>query len=103
MLMSVIVSLWVDGKRIYEAFNMGMRIVSDGHGDLNTKTLDPAEDTWLNDHCPTYTLPALPMMNMVDLLAEGASIADPVVELRDVRVKGWLTFEKDTLTRREVS
>ncbi len=94
-------SLWVDGKRIYEAFNMGMRIVSDGHGDLNLKTLDPAEDTWLNDHCPTYTLPALPMMNMVDLLAQGASIADPVVELRDVRVKGWLTFEGPRTLRTE--
>ena len=94
-------SLWVDGKRIYEAFNMGMRIVSGGDGEKATKTLDPAVDTWLNDHCPTYTLPALPMMNMVDLLAQGASIADPVVELKDVRVKGWLVFEGPRTLRTE--
>lgn len=86
-------SLWVDSKRIYEAFNMGMRIVSGGGGERRTLTLDPAKDTWLNDHCPTYTLPALPMMSMVDLLAQGACTADQVTRLEDVRIKGWLTLD----------
>jgi len=92
-------SLWADGKRIYEAEGLGMRIV-DGTTETGktlenpTFTLDPdTTDTWLNDHCPTWTQPALPMMSMVDLLAQGACTVDPVVELRDVRVKGWLTFD----------
>lgn len=91
-------SLWADGKRIYEAEGLGMRIV-DGTTDTGrtlespTLTLDPEKDTWLNDHCPTWTQPALPMMSMVDLLAQGACSVDPVTELRDVRVKGWLTFD----------
>jgi 3-oxoacyl-(acyl-carrier-protein) synthase/3-hydroxymyristoyl/3-hydroxydecanoyl-(acyl carrier protein) dehydratase len=86
-------SLWVDGKRIYEASNLGMRIVSGGTPEPETRTLDPDTDTWLNDHCPTWTVPALPMMSMVDLLAQGACTADPVTALRDVRVTGWLDFD----------
>jgi acyl transferase domain-containing protein/3-hydroxymyristoyl/3-hydroxydecanoyl-(acyl carrier protein) dehydratase len=85
-------SLWVDGKRIYEASGLAMRIVSGGTPDADTFTLDPTTDTWLADHCPTWTVPALPMMSMVDLLAQGACSADPVTSLRDVRVTGWLDF-----------
>ena len=86
-------SLWVDGKRIYEAEGLAMRVVSGGTPDTPTVTLDPATDTWLADHCPTWTLPALPMMSMVDLLASGACKEQPVTALRDVRVRGWATFE----------
>jgi 3-hydroxymyristoyl/3-hydroxydecanoyl-(acyl carrier protein) dehydratase len=86
-------SLWVDGKRIYEASGLGMRIVSGGTPDTPTITLDPQTDTWLSDHCPTWTLPALPMMSMIDLLAQGACTSSPVRGLQDVRVKGWLGFE----------
>jgi 3-hydroxymyristoyl/3-hydroxydecanoyl-(acyl carrier protein) dehydratase/1-acyl-sn-glycerol-3-phosphate acyltransferase len=86
-------SLWVDGKRIYEASNLGMRIVSGGTPGPRIRTLDPATDTWLLDHCPTWTVPALPMMSMVDLLAQGACTADPVTALRDVRVAGWFVVD----------
>jgi 3-hydroxymyristoyl/3-hydroxydecanoyl-(acyl carrier protein) dehydratase/1-acyl-sn-glycerol-3-phosphate acyltransferase len=86
-------SLWVDGKRIYEASGLAMRIVSGGTPRKPTHRLDPGADPWLGDHRPTWTLPALPMMSMVDLLAQGACTADPVTALLDVRVKGWLTFD----------
>ncbi|MCO4770755.1 MAG: 1-acyl-sn-glycerol-3-phosphate acyltransferase, partial [Deltaproteobacteria bacterium] len=89
-------SLWVDGKRIYEASGMGMRIVSGGTTAKPPKVLDPASDTWLLDHCPTYTKPALPMMSMVDLLASAAPIADPVIGLRNVKVTGWLDVSERT-------
>ena len=86
-------SLWVDAKRIYEAEGLGMRIVSGGTPDTPSFTLDPETDTWLKDHCPTWTLPALPMMSMVDALAAGACTANPVTSLKDVRIKGWLGFD----------
>ncbi len=86
-------SLWVDGKRIYEAEGLAMRVVSGGTPEPEGRTLDPRTDTWLADHCPTWTVPALPMMSMVDLLAQGASVADPVTAMRDVRVTGWLDLE----------
>jgi len=92
-------SLWVDGKRIYEASGLGMRIVSGGAPDTPTRVLDPAVDTWLNDHCPTYTRPALPLMSMVDLLASAAPVSDPVIGFRDIKVGGWLDVsEPCTLT-----
>jgi 3-hydroxymyristoyl/3-hydroxydecanoyl-(acyl carrier protein) dehydratase/1-acyl-sn-glycerol-3-phosphate acyltransferase len=96
-------SLWVDGKRIYEASGLGMRIVSGGTPDTPSFELDPESDTWLKDHCPTWTKPALPMMSMVDLLAQGACSVDPVTTLRDIRVKGWLVFDgpRSLRTRRK--
>ena len=98
--------LWVDGKRIYQAKNLGMRIVagpppeqpklapSPGPAVSQEERLDPATDTWLADHCPTWTLPALPMMSMVDRLA-GAAQAQagrPVTSLENVQVHRWLPF-----------
>ena len=86
-------SLWTDGQRIYEATNLGMRIVPgrpvDGPGGGEI-VLDPERDRWLLDHRPTWTVPALPMMCMVDLLARGSKGDGAVTGLRDVRVSGWL-------------
>ena len=76
-------SLWVDGKRIYEAKGMGMRIVPDGE-----ELLDPEKDSWLADHCPTFTVPALPMMSMLDRLA--AAAPGRVVGMDRVQVERWL-------------
>ena len=36
-------------------------------------TLDPAKDTWVIDHCPSYVIPSLPMMSVLDLFAQAAS------------------------------
>jgi 3-hydroxymyristoyl/3-hydroxydecanoyl-(acyl carrier protein) dehydratase/malonyl CoA-acyl carrier protein transacylase/1-acyl-sn-glycerol-3-phosphate acyltransferase len=103
--------LWVDGKRIYYTKNLGMRIVAgaaptpppksqdENSGD---ETLDPQRDTWLLDHCPTWTLPALPMMSMVDRLA--GAVNAPVNALYDVQVHRWLPFSGGPLRlRTEVS
>ena len=86
-------SLWVDGKRIYAVRNLGMRIVAGAAPDdapttHDDEVLDPAVDTWLGDHRPTWTMPALPMMSMVDRLARAAArrTGRAVVALRDVQV-----------------
>src|SRR5690606_24177965 len=95
-------SLWVEDKRIYEAIGLGMRIVDDASvGDGRRITLDPARDRWIGDHCPTYTVPALPMMSMVDLLASAARDDERLLGLRDVRVKGWVVVEGPTEFRCE--
>ena len=100
-------SLWADGRRIYEARGLGMRIVSGetpaGPGDPSSGTeilLDPERDPWLLDHRPTWTVPALPMMSVVELLASGAPDAGRVVGLRDVRVRGWITVDAPRRVRR---
>ncbi len=97
-------SLWSDGRRIYEATNLGMRIApgrpSDGPR-TNEVVLDPESDRWLLDHRPTWTVPALPMMSMVDLLARGATGDGPVTGLRDVRVAGWFLVDEPRRLRCE--
>jgi acyl transferase domain-containing protein/3-hydroxymyristoyl/3-hydroxydecanoyl-(acyl carrier protein) dehydratase/1-acyl-sn-glycerol-3-phosphate acyltransferase len=123
--------LWVDGKRIYSTKNLGMRIVAGTEptppkkksAELNPAAsgsadpaqprtpqadwqLDPQTDTWLQDHCPTWTLPALPMMSMVDQLVAAAQ-ADAKAQatgLRDVQVHRWLPFAGEPVRlRTEVS
>ncbi len=98
--------LWVDGKRIYHAKGLGMRVVGfpplpggcegwAGEGGKGGEGLDPAADPWILDHCPTWTLPALPMMSMVDRLAAAAQgdLDDlKVVGFEDVEVTRWVAF-----------
>ncbi len=107
-------SLWVDGKRIYEAKRLGMRIVpGDGPEDEQRRPdsqpedgeerLDPTRDRWLRDHAPTHTLPALPMMSVVDrLLAAARRHVGEVHGLRDVRMERWVVVDGPTRLKTEV-
>jgi 3-oxoacyl-(acyl-carrier-protein) synthase/3-hydroxymyristoyl/3-hydroxydecanoyl-(acyl carrier protein) dehydratase/1-acyl-sn-glycerol-3-phosphate acyltransferase len=126
-------SLWVDGKKIYHAKNLGMRVTApppgprprgkrtaatdptgateasdDPDGAARTDvanraartdeasdgsfTLSLARDPWLGDHRPTWTIPAVPLMSMADLLAQRAErdSGRAAVGLRGVQVKRWL-------------
>ncbi|MGH9348357.1 MAG: beta-ketoacyl synthase N-terminal-like domain-containing protein, partial [Vicinamibacterales bacterium] len=90
--------LWVDGRRIYLAKSLGMRIVPGtrapamGRACAAEEVLDPAKDRWLADHCPTWTLPVLPMMSMVDRIAGAASddAGEEVAAIEDVQLHRWL-------------
>ncbi|AKF05204.1 beta-ketoacyl synthase N-terminal-like domain-containing protein [Sandaracinus amylolyticus] len=87
-------SLWVDGKRIYDAKNLGMRIVDDGDApttsDDGEETIDPAS---IADHCPTWVIPALPAMSMLDRIAAAAKRATgrDVIEVREMQIQRWIT------------
>jgi 3-hydroxymyristoyl/3-hydroxydecanoyl-(acyl carrier protein) dehydratase/1-acyl-sn-glycerol-3-phosphate acyltransferase len=91
-------SLWVDGMKIYALPEVGMRIVEGAEGVEDAEVIeiiDPQYDTWLRDHCPTYTVPVLPMMSVVDRLASAAQRKTPgrkVLELRNVQLNGWIAF-----------
>ncbi|MEQ1567194.1 MAG: 1-acyl-sn-glycerol-3-phosphate acyltransferase [Myxococcota bacterium] len=102
--------LWVDDLRIYQAIGMGMRIVDDpSHTPLAPErpaeegevVLDPARDPWLADHPPTWTVPALPAMSMVDRLAAAALRAHGgvVVAVNGVKVHRWVVLPGPTRTR----
>jgi len=118
-------SLWVDGLRIYEASNLGMRLTGRPAGTLaapshdtashdtashDTATLtvvDPATDAWLADHRPTFTVPAVPLMVMADWIAEAAATdhrfaGRTVIGVRDVAVQRWLAVTEPTAIRAEV-
>jgi 3-oxoacyl-(acyl-carrier-protein) synthase/3-hydroxymyristoyl/3-hydroxydecanoyl-(acyl carrier protein) dehydratase/1-acyl-sn-glycerol-3-phosphate acyltransferase len=99
--------LWADDTRIYHVQNLGVRIVglAVAAPAIFDATLDPAVDTWVRDHCPTWTVPALPMMSMADRLA--AAVAQhtqrTVVALRDVQVRRWLPLPGPVQLRIEVA
>ena len=98
-------SLWVDGLRIYEAENLGMRLVTTP---IDTRAwdivIDPIEEPWVGDHRPTYTVPSLPMMSVVDLLAQVATTEGRVTTaVKDVRISRWITVEDTVRLRPEVT
>lgn len=100
--------LWVDGMCIYQAQNLAMRIVEDGPPQLPRKTNESGEitlslesDPWLADHRPTYTVPALPAMYMLDRLASAAQRAsgNTVRSLENVTIRRWAPITGSTKTR----
>ena len=94
-------SLYVDNKRIYEAKNIGMRMVS-----TEQFAFDPAIDRWINDHKPNYVLPTLPMMSIVDLLARAASqhfSNKKLVMMEDIQMLSWALVDKPVFIRPEVT
>ena len=92
--------LWVDGRLVYQAANIGVRVVPGGPAEPREqerarereRVIDPAVDTWIGDHCPTWTIPALPMMSTLDLLARAAAeySGRDVVAVRDLELRRWL-------------
>lgn len=104
--------LWADKLCIYSATNIGMRIVDGAPADAleadlgsDTETVDPETSPWVADHAPTWTVPALPMTDLVDRLARAVARANPgqrVSGLSDVRVHKWVTVDRARTLRTEV-
>ncbi len=108
--------LWVDGLRIYGATGMGIRIVDAKnprlHPPLSYDTITglaraaPAEervrsDGWVRDHAPTWTLPALPAMSMVQRLL--TAVPGKASGLTDVTVYRWIVVHPEARLRTEVA
>ncbi len=113
-------SLWVDGVRCYEAKAIGVRVK--GHRDVLAlpprvveSVIDPAVDQWVSDHRPSYTVPVMPMMSMVDRLAVAAldhvRAAYPrqegtpewvVTGGTELRALGWLICDRPKRLRTDV-
>ena len=84
--------LWADGRRIYSAHHMALRVVA-GEGERLSLDTHP----WLGDHRPTWTVPALPLMSVVDrlLTASGDVGLDGLAVRRWVVPPATLTVERD--------
>ncbi|HTB77912.1 MAG TPA: hypothetical protein VK762_31925 [Polyangiaceae bacterium] len=113
-------SLWVDGARCYEAKAIGVRVK--GRRDVLAlparvveSVIDPAVDSWVSDHRPSYTVPVMPMMSMVDRLAAAAlehvraaypaQVGTPewgVTGGTELRALGWLICDRPKQLRTEV-
>jgi 3-hydroxymyristoyl/3-hydroxydecanoyl-(acyl carrier protein) dehydratase/1-acyl-sn-glycerol-3-phosphate acyltransferase len=100
-------ALWVDGTKIYTVRNLAMRLVGAGGGRPRVapgfEVLDPAAEPWISDHRPTWTVPVLPMMSMVDRMAGAALLAGrEVCGLDDVALRRWLLLPGPVRLRTEV-
>lgn len=90
--------LSVGGRTIYHATGLGLRAeVADAYEEL----LDPAVESWITDHRPTWTAPALPMMSIVDRLVTAAR--RPIAGLRDVRLTRWIVLDQPVRLRGRAS
>jgi 3-hydroxymyristoyl/3-hydroxydecanoyl-(acyl carrier protein) dehydratase len=73
-----------------------------GQGEASREiTLSVETDPWIGDHRPTYTVPALPAMYMVDRLAAAAARASglPVRALENVAIRRWAPVHGSLKTR----
>ena len=93
--------LWVDGVRIYQCTGLAGRFVS-GAAKRDTPqtyefTLDPNRDRWIQDHCPNFVIPTMPLMDVANRLAQAAGAQEPkrvVTSLRDVRIARWIVLDQ---------
>jgi len=90
-------SLWVDGLRIYEVENLATRMVPDDVADrAGVVLLDTQDQPWILDHCPTYTVPALPMMSVVDEMASAIDTdGQKIVAFENVQMYRWIDFRQN--------
>ncbi len=113
-------SLWVDGVRCYEAKALAVRVRGKRQAPalpprVVDSVIDPAVDAWVSDHRPSYTVPVMPMMSMVDRLAaaaldhvraayprQGATPEWVVTGGSELRALGWLICDRPKNLRTEV-
>ncbi|WP_218020284.1 beta-ketoacyl synthase N-terminal-like domain-containing protein [Nocardia sienata] len=94
-------ALWVDGTRIYEVPALSVRLVA-AEPHRTEELLDPGVDTWVTDHCPTWTVPALPLMSTVDRMFAAARRLGTACALRELRLQRWTPLPGPTKLRTEV-
>ncbi|SDM43093.1 type I polyketide synthase [Allokutzneria albata] len=90
--------LWFEGRRLYHLSQFAMS--------TNGETrLDPADHPWMADHCPGWAVPAMPMMSIVDNLADAAArrTGRGVRAVRDVQLRRWLPTDRPLRLRTDVS
>jgi PfaB family protein len=93
--------LWVDGVRIYQCSGIAGRFVSvDAKRDTpqtDRFALDPDRDPWIQDHCPNFVIPTMPLMEVANRFAQAAGAQAPkqvVTSLRDVRIARWIALDQ---------
>lgn len=86
--------LWVGDRKVYHVPRLRLRVMpgAPNSPSMVDTVLDTRTDAWLADHCPTWTIPAVPLMSVTDLLARSAGdrAGRPVRELRDLSLQRWL-------------
>ena len=90
-------TLWADGLPMYEVKNMAVRIADTAPLAHRITTCTPSRPAWVADHCPTYALPALPMMAFAAEMAAVAYQASgrKVLAIDGLRARRWVPVPDD--------
>jgi len=97
--------LWVDGRRIYHLPRFGMRLRAGEAPAESIERLGLATDPWLGDHRPTFTVPTLPMMSIVDRLCAAAErfSGQSAAGIADLELRRWVPVPAMARLRTRVS
>jgi len=96
VLIEACASLWVDGRKIYAMPRLVVR-VRDGLPAGGEDHLDPTADAWIGDHRPALCEATVPIMGVLDRLAEAALRTHPgrtLVSMENVALQDWLIVPK---------
>ncbi|MCH9769351.1 MAG: polyketide synthase dehydratase domain-containing protein [Gammaproteobacteria bacterium] len=102
-------SLWINGVCIYSANDLSYQINNappNGHRFSREVTLDQEKQPWLKDHCPTYTLPVLPMMSIVDQVVDFVSDYFPnqkVIAIRQLKLLSWIIVNPSVKLKQQLT
>ncbi|WP_194820235.1 beta-ketoacyl synthase N-terminal-like domain-containing protein [Nocardia sp. XZ_19_385] len=93
--------LWVDGRRIYHLPRLGMRLRSGPPPTEIRERFTLTNHRWLNDHRPTFTIPTLPMMSVIDRLCDAANryVGQPITGATEVTLTNWIPLPAMLRTR----
>lgn len=88
-------NIWKSKEAVRSGSGLDQKAIKEGtlkkDSHNNQWILDRENAPWLWDHCPTHTVPAMPMMGFVDSMAQAASeyAHGNVTEIRDARAFRW--------------
>ncbi len=97
-------STWVDGTKIYNIPRIGVEIRSLTEKTLSEKKweIDLKNHPWIKDHCPTFTIPALPITAELNMMAEVASsfFSHQKLVRAEMDAYSWAKFSENRLEGR---
>lgn len=84
-------SIWVDGMRIYEMRGVSIRICEAGPGvhRRSIQTFEAGRRDWVASHCPTHTIPALPLLAQAGMALRQAAAPGFPVQLSQFAPNRW--------------
>ncbi len=103
--------LWIDGVLIYKTPKIGVELIDNMVKENPQQssydwTMLLKENQWVHDHCPTYTIPALPLVYQIDMMARSTVglFKDKVLKsVNSISARNWALFSGEELSGRIVT
>ncbi|MCH9770343.1 MAG: polyketide synthase dehydratase domain-containing protein [Gammaproteobacteria bacterium] len=92
--------LWVNNICIYKAENLSLKATKDISKKIfiYNETISQTTHPWITDHCPTFTLPAVPIMHLPAKLMALMKNKHPnrkLVSIKNIALNQWLVINPE--------